>query len=217
MTDDDGRDRTRPSVEWRDQYGDVVDGPGKPYRLGQYVDDEQNAVVIRSYEPELIPGLLQLPEITSVIAQNYFPHLPEAERRAFVRAREARAELLKEPNAPRFSVFVSEAALRKDWGSPEAHRKQLGVLAEELDGGGRQNVDVRIVPAAKAPSVEAFVVMSLKDGGDVLWRETRDHAERIDAAAEAERAARSLDDLANSAYAPAKARDLIKEIQASLG
>jgi hypothetical protein len=221
MTDHDGAGRaTAAAGEWRDQYGDVADGVGKPHRLGQYVEDERNARVIRSYEPELIPGLLQLPETTSAIAQEYFPHLSDAARAHFVEARNERRKVLDRSDAPRLSVLVNERALRKEWGSPEVRRAQLDALIDALDG-VRPNVEVRIMPAAREHLAgtrdDAFVVMSLKEGSDVLWVETKQRSERIDVVAEAEHAARSFERLARDAFAPAEARGLIKEIRESVG
>jgi Domain of unknown function (DUF5753) len=218
--DDDEAGTTGSSSDWRGRFSDVVDGAGKPYRLGQFVEDEQNAEVIRSYQPELIPGLLQLPATASAIADAYFPQRSGAERAQFVRARTERAGLLGRPDAPRFSVLVGEKALRKEWGSPEVRRAQLDALMEALDG-SRPNAEVRIVPAlGELPAdtrQDAFVVMSLRGGGEVLWVEMAQSSERIEAEEDVKRALRSFEQLERVACAPAEARDLIKEIQGSLG
>jgi hypothetical protein len=223
--DGDGRYTRRPSGPataavagtWRDQFGDVADGS---HHLVDYVEDEQSSTLIRSFEPKRFPGLLQLPATVHAMAEIYQPQQSESERAQFVRARLGRAELLRRSDAPRLSVLVSEDALHDEWGSPAARLAQLDALADELDG-GRSNVDVHIVPAVEelpdGPSLDAFVVMSLRDGRDVLWREADDHSERVVVQAEVEQAVRSFERLEQVAYELDEARDAIKRVRKSLG
>jgi hypothetical protein len=215
MTDHDGDGAATGG--WRDQFGAVADGPGEPHGLGQFVADEQNSELIRSYQPELIPGLLQLAGTASAIAGVYFPKQSEDERAQFVAARIERAAVLRRSDAPRFSVLIGENALHKEWGSPDVRRAQLDALTEAVDG-GRPNVELLIVPAGSEPATgqDAFVVMSLKGGGDVLWREMAQSSERIEAEQDVKQAIRSFERLEGSAYPPAEARGLIKKIRDSL-
>jgi len=222
--DGDGRATTRSSGpaasaatgERRDQAGAVAD----PHHVDEYVEDEKRSTLIRSYEPSRFPGLLQVEGMVRAMAETYRQQDTAEQRARFVRTRLERAKLLEGPDAPQFSVLINEKVLRRELASPQVRRAQLEALALELEG-GRSNVEVRIVPASlelpAGPRADAFVVMSLRQGHDVLWRESEDDSERVDAEEDVKQAVRSFEQLARDAYGTAKAWNLIKEIQDSLG
>ncbi len=224
--DEDGRDaarssspvRTADAEEWEKEFGAVVDSVAKGHQLIQYVEDERTATAIHSYEPEQMPGLLQVPEYVQAMTRIYFPDATEAERAALVDARLDRVAFLDLPGAPQLTVLLGEGALRREWDPSDARRKQLDALIRDLDG-DRPSVDLRIVPMGLGhPDAlsGAFVVMSFPDGSQVLWREGRHGSERIVSPVEIERAVMSFRQLGHAAYKQPTAQDLIKEIRRSL-
>jgi transcriptional regulator with XRE-family HTH domain len=132
---------------WWNAYGDVF--------TGSYVADEAIAIQIRTWEPLLVPGLLQTEKYTWALFQTRWPDDAEGVQRR-VMARMARRTLLSRPDAPSLVAIVDEAALRRPVGSGEAMREQLRELLRP-----RENVTVRVVPFAAGahPGLEGGFVL----------------------------------------------------------
>jgi hypothetical protein len=97
------------------------------------------------YEPQLIPGLLQIPEYTRARISAREPDLAEDELAGAIRTREERQRILHWQNPARFTFYVHEQALLLRVGDAAIMHEQLLhlVLTAALD-----NVTVRIVPSA---------------------------------------------------------------------
>jgi hypothetical protein len=109
---------------WWHQYGDVL-----PQWFRAYVDLEQAASIIRTYEGQFVPGLLQTDDYArSVISRGLEESPEDIERRVSLRT--ARQAVLTRPDPPRLWAVVDEAALRRPVGSPEIMRDQLERLVE---------------------------------------------------------------------------------------
>jgi DNA-binding XRE family transcriptional regulator len=113
------------SPGWWQRYGDVL-----PQWFRTYVDLEAAATLIRTYEGQFVPGLLQTDDYMRALVHG--AHLEETNedvgRR--VRLRMARQTLLTREQPPRLWAVVDEAALRRPVGGPEVMRAQLERLLE---------------------------------------------------------------------------------------
>jgi transcriptional regulator with XRE-family HTH domain len=125
---------------WWHHYGDVL-----PQWFRAYVDLESAAVLIRSYEAQFVPGLLQTEEYMRAVIQGaLLDDTPDvAEQR--VQLRLTRQNLLDREDAPRLWAVVDEAALRRPVGSREVMRTQLERLIEAAD---LPNVTLQVLPFA---------------------------------------------------------------------
>jgi transcriptional regulator with XRE-family HTH domain len=109
---------------WWQDYGDSVPSWLKPY-LGL----EQAATLIRSYDAQLVCGLLQTPEYARAVFS-----LPggspgeRADRQVAVRMR--RQEILHRGNPPHLWAVIDEAALRRPVGGVTVMRAQIEHLLE---------------------------------------------------------------------------------------
>ncbi len=103
---------------------------------------EASAATIRSFQPVLVPGLLQVPEYARRIFAAGNPEHSPAEIAAAVAARVDRQLLLYEGTA-RFEFVITEAALRWRVGLPHVMLAQLDRITAiaSLD-----SVDVRAIP-----------------------------------------------------------------------
>jgi transcriptional regulator with XRE-family HTH domain len=110
---------------WWVQYSDVL-----PQWFRAYVDLEAAAMLIRTYQAQLVPGLLQTEEYTrAVIHGAQLDDSPEeAERRVALRI--GRQTLLTRPDAPMLWAVVDESALRRPVGGPKVMRALLEWLIE---------------------------------------------------------------------------------------
>jgi len=112
---------------WWHEYSDTL-----PNWVEPYVGLETAASVIRNYEVQFIPGLLQ----TEAYARATFrlgtaTTEDEVARRAEVRIN--RQEILNKPAPPRFWAVIDEAALRRPIGGIQTLREQLRHLIDMTD------------------------------------------------------------------------------------
>jgi transcriptional regulator with XRE-family HTH domain len=115
-----------------------------PRWLDNYVGLEDAAWSCRTVQLELVPGLLQIPEyVTALQAVRNLPVDQASVERAAAARIERQKRLTAATDPLKLEVVVSEAALRRALGSPEAGMKQLKHL---IDMAGRKNIDVRIIP-----------------------------------------------------------------------
>ena len=142
---------------WWQHYGDVL-----PQWFRTYVDLESAANLIRTYEGQFIPGLLQTDDyMRAVIHDTHLESSEEMGRR--VRLRMARQTLLTREHPPRLWAVVDEAALRRPVGGPGVKRGQLERL---LDAAKLPNVTMQILPfdtGAHPAMVGSFSVLRFPD------------------------------------------------------
>lgn len=140
--------------------------------LNEYADLiglEEEARAIRSYEQELVPGLLQTPDYARAAIRASRPADTTGEIGRRVEIRMERQEILvrSDPQPPRFNVVLSEAVLRRPVGGYEVMRGQIEHLMRPRD---RANVTVQVLPfdAGVHPSmVGPFTVMTFPDPDDL--------------------------------------------------
>jgi hypothetical protein len=123
---------------WWQHYGDVL-----PAWFRTYVDLESAATLIRTYEGQFIPGLLQTDAYMRAVVQG--AHLDESseELGRRVRLRMARQQLLTREHPPRLWAVIDEAAMRRPVGGPQVMRGQLERLIEATK---LPNVTLQILP-----------------------------------------------------------------------
>lgn len=96
-----------------------------------YLEIEQSAASLRSWEGPVIPGLLQTPEYARFVLAAANPGIPAGDLDRLVEARMARQLIWDraEPAPPMFAVVVGEGALRTMFGSPQVMREQAEHVA----------------------------------------------------------------------------------------
>ena len=110
---------------WWQQYGDTVPDWFEPY-LGL----EQAAEVIRCYEVQFVPGLLQTPDYARAVFQIEEGNDPGLDTEQQVSVRIRRQQVLHRPGPLRLWAVIDEAALRRPIGGAAVARAQLEHLIE---------------------------------------------------------------------------------------
>jgi DNA-binding XRE family transcriptional regulator len=152
---------------WWHQYGDVL-----PQWFRAYVDLEQAAVIIRAYEGQFVPGLLQTDDYARSVMGRALEEEPgDIERRVELRA--ARQAVLTRPDPPRLWAVIDEAALRRPVGSLEIMRAQIERLIEATR---LPNVTLQVLrfrAGAHPAMVGAFSILRFADADlpDVVYLE----------------------------------------------
>jgi len=149
---------------WWQKYGGLI---GSEY--SDLIGLEAQARTIRTYQQELMPGLLQTADYARAVIRIGRPTSTAAEIDRHVEIRMERQEVLMrdDPPPPRFSVVLSEGALRRPVGGYDVMRQQLEYLTRPRD---RANVTVQVLPfdAGVHPSmVGPFTVITFPDLDDL--------------------------------------------------
>lgn len=130
------RDANDPG--WWHDYDDVVAS-----WFETYVGLEEAASMIRSYEVQFVPGLLQTEDYARAVVVAGRPELTAEEVERRVRLRTKRQQLLDRPHPAQVWVVVDEAALRRPIGGAKVMRAQIQKL---LDLSTKPNVTIQIMP-----------------------------------------------------------------------
>src|SRR5580700_6164985 len=126
------RNASKPG--WWHSYDDVL-----PPWFRTAVGLEESASLIRAYEPQVVPGLLQTEGYIRAITAASFPGATEEQTQRRLTLRLARQELLTRPGAPGYWVVLDETVLRRPIGGPEVMRDQIAHLIEAAE---RPNVTI---------------------------------------------------------------------------
>jgi transcriptional regulator with XRE-family HTH domain len=125
-------------VGWWQSYDDVV-----PAWFESFLGLEQAASVIRTYEVQFVPGLLQTRDYArAVIMLSYYDD-PEALLEQRVELRIRRLHLLTRPDPPLVWAVIDETALRRPIGGIATLRGQLRHLLEIAE---LPHVSVQVMP-----------------------------------------------------------------------
>ena len=122
---------------WWHQYSDVL-----PSWFETYIGLEQASAVIRTYEPQLVPGLLQTESCARAVIRLGHPTASAQEIDRRVELRMARQKVLTRPTPPNLWAVVDEAALWRLGGRAEM-REQIRRLIEVTE---LPNVTLQAMP-----------------------------------------------------------------------
>lgn len=145
---------------------DLVKHSPAPEWMGRWLQIEQQATSLLTYEPLLIPGLLQTPEYArSVITSSGRPVEDLDEQ---VQARMERQKILHPDNSLVFVAIIDETVLYRAVGGAEAMHAQLVKLLEVAE---QPNVMVQIVPedAGAYPGLAGGFAIASMDGQEFAY------------------------------------------------
>ncbi|MCP2337522.1 helix-turn-helix domain-containing protein [Actinomadura rupiterrae] len=109
-----------------------------------YIGLEAAASVIRTYQPQVVPGLLQTADYARAVIEETAMNFTPTEVDEKVEVRLSRQGLIqREVDPVQFIAVLDEAVLRRLVGGPDTMRAQLRHLAEVSK---RPNVEVRVIP-----------------------------------------------------------------------
>ncbi|MQA96346.1 MAG: helix-turn-helix domain-containing protein [Streptosporangiales bacterium] len=125
---------------WWQKYQDVV-----PHWFQNYVGLEESASLIRTFEVQFIPGLLQTPDYARAVVRRGHPDATPEELDRRVELRMLRQERMRREEGPRLWAVIDEAALRRPIGGRDVMRAQLEHL---LDSSKNPQVTIQVMPFA---------------------------------------------------------------------
>lgn len=155
---------------WWSQYGDTI-----PDWFKFYVGLEEEASEIRSYQPEVVFGLLQTEDYARSLMLSEVEPLSEDELDRKVKLRLKRQERLAGPDAPKLWIVLNEAAVRREVGGRAVTAAQLRRLAE-VSGNSRVMLQVLPFSAGAHPANDgAFNILGFPEprDQDVVYVQSR--------------------------------------------
>ena len=150
---------------WWQSFGSGV----VPTALANLIGLETEARTIRSYEPELVPGLLQTEAYARGIMRAWQPAWTAADIDRRVEIRLGRQDMLRQPSSdsPQVNCIINEAVLRRNVGGNEVMNEQVEVLAKERDPA---TVTIQVLPfnAGAHPAMSGpFQILTFHDPSDL--------------------------------------------------
>ncbi len=184
---------------------------GYPSWFVEWVDCERRATSLRSWQPLLVPGLLQTADYArAILAAD--PETTEEELGELVSARLERQAILDGPSQPTLWVVLDEAALHRLIGSRKVMCDQLLHLADTSD---RNNITVQIVPTevgAHAGLMGGFALASFDNEPSTVYMESPDQGQTTQLPSVVKRLSRTFDTLRADALPRGASRDLIGKV-----
>jgi transcriptional regulator with XRE-family HTH domain len=187
------------------------DGPYPRWFL-DWVRAEREALTLRMWQVELVPGLLQVPEYARALFKAWQRMSDDDEIDALVNGRLERQAILDKPDAPELWVILDEAVLHLMIGSPKIMRDQLEHL---MDMAARPSVAVQILPGgtgAHAGLLGAFALATVDSSPDILYLDTAVQGQTVIETALVRKAASVFDRLRADALPRGTSSDLIQKV-----
>jgi hypothetical protein len=191
---------------WWQPYSDVMPG-----WFQSYLGLEAATSLIRTYEVQFIPGLLQTREYARAVVRLGHAGATEAEVERRVELRLARQKLLTREDPPQLWAVVDEAALRRPIGGTTVLRGQIEALIEATQ---RPNVRLQVIPfeaGGHAAAGGAFTILRFpeEDLTDIVYVEQLTSALYLDKRDDLDHYAEAMERLCLDANPPRQTADTL--------
>ena len=188
---------------------------GLPYAT--YVGLEAEAASISDYNPDIVPGLLQVEGYARAIFESGDPPLDPPALEGRIEARIRRQALLTRDDAPLFHFIVDEGALHRAIGGPAVMRAQLARIVEVAS---LPNVTFQVIPFAVGahPGLDSnFVILEIAEPtvNDIVYVEGAVGNIYLETDAELERYKRIFSQLQSIAPDPEGSAAMVTRIAAT--
>ncbi|HLL67070.1 MAG TPA: helix-turn-helix transcriptional regulator [Micromonosporaceae bacterium] len=201
--------RQANSPAWWNQFGDVL-----PTWFQSYLGLEAAACLIRTFELQFVPGLLQTRDYARAVIRlgHEAASTEEIDRR--IQVRQARQQVLNRPNPPQLWAVIDEAVLRRPVGGPEVMRGQIEALIEMSKA---RNIRLQIIPfdtGGHAAAGGPFAILRFPepDLPDVVYVEQLTSALYLDKRDDVDHYAIAMDRLCIEAEPPANTATILGKI-----
>jgi hypothetical protein len=200
------RDANTPG--WWHRFGDIL-----PNWFQSYLGLEAAATLIRSYEVQFIPGLLQTPDYARAVIVLGHGHATQDELDRRVNLRIARQQVLTRENPPQLWAVVDEAALRRPIGGAKVMRAQIDAL---MDATQHPNIKLQVIPfhiGGHAGAGGAFSILRFpEDLPDVVYVEQLTSALYLDKRDDVDYYAAAMESLCVEAYQPNETKGILENL-----
>jgi Domain of unknown function (DUF5753)/Helix-turn-helix domain len=194
---------------WWQQFADVV----PPWFLS-YLGLEESASLIRTYEVQFVPGLLQTAGYARAVIRLGHPGAPAGEIDKRAQLRRHRQNVLHRPSPPQLWAVLDEAVIRRRVGSREVMREQVEAL---IEASRLAHVRLQVIPFGAGGLAHAgcpFAILRFPERGlsDVVYVEQLTSALYLDKAADVEHYAMAMEHACLIAEPPDRTAAILTEL-----
>jgi hypothetical protein len=197
---------------WWHQYSDIV---ASWFEI--YLGLEQASSVIRTYQPQLVPGLLQTRDVARGVIELGHPRPSNDDIERRVSLRMARQEILTQPAAPQFWAVIEEASLWRLNGR-SVMREQIDYLITMAE---LPNVALQVIPIHSDAHVALggpFTILRFSDPDlpDIVYLEQLSSALYLDKAEDVQNYRAIMDRLCLQSKPPAETISFLSNLRKDL-
>jgi hypothetical protein len=200
------REANLPS--WWHNYSDVM-----PSWFQVYVGLEGAASLIRTYEVQFVPGLLQTADYARAVTRRGQPSLAEEDVERRVGLRLSRQRVLSRPEPARLWAVMDEAVLRRPIGGAQVLRDQLEHLVLKSK---EPNITLQVLPLRVGGHAEtgAFTLLRFPepDLSDIVYVEQLTSALYLDKTEDVDRYLEAMDRLSVDSEPPEQTPSILETI-----
>lgn len=194
---------------WWHQYSDIV---ASWFEI--YLGLEQASSVIRTYQPQLVPGLLQTRDVARGVIELGHPRPSNDDIERRVSLRIARQEILTQPEAPQFWAVIEEASLWRLNGR-SVMREQIDHLITMAE---LPNVALQVIPIHSDAHVALggpFTILRFSDPDlpDIVYLEQLSSALYLDKAEDVQNYRSIMDRLCVQSKSPAETISFLSNLR----
>ena len=201
------RNASKPG--WWHRYDDVL-----PPWFRVAVGLEESASLIRAYQPQVVPGLLQTEGYIRAITAANFPAESEDFTERAVALRIARQQLLTRPEPPQYWAVLDETVLRRPIGGHKVMRAQLEHL---IQAAAQPKVTIQVIPFAAGWHPALYGMFNIfrfpsEQLPDIVYTEALTGAYYLNKPDESARYTEALDQMCAMAASPEHTVTILREI-----
>ncbi|MFG1874596.1 helix-turn-helix transcriptional regulator [Sphaerisporangium sp. NPDC049003] len=221
------RGERTPSQNFMQRYDDALNAGGELVRLWahltrgasprwfrNWLEVEHEAHTLHSWEPLVVPGLLQTDAYARVVIRGE-PGLTEEQVETAVQARMERQKILTQSTPPMLWVVLDEGVLHRPIGGNKTMHRQLERLLEADES---PRVSIQIVPltlGATTGTSGGFIIAQLPGDGDTVYIESATHGHVTNRLEDVEAIRARYDKIRADAHPQHVSIQLIREAQTS--
>ncbi|MER6829474.1 helix-turn-helix transcriptional regulator [Streptosporangium sp. NPDC000563] len=219
------RGQRRAGRSFMEHYDEAVGAGGELVRLWEHVtrsasprwfrgwlDIEQEAHSLHTWQPLLVPGLLQTEEYARAVIRSE-PGITDKQTEKAVAARMERQEIFARDTPPLFRAVLDEGVLHRLVGSKEIMRRQLERLMEAVES---PRVGVQIIPlklGVMTGLLGGFVIAQIPGSPDNVYIESIIHGHVTSRPEDVEAIHSKYDTLRAEAQPRHMSIELIREVE----
>ncbi|TCK27154.1 helix-turn-helix domain-containing protein [Pseudonocardia endophytica] len=212
--------KTGRQKDWFSPFRDVLASDMTGDHVETLMSYEDDASRIVSYEPDLVPGVLQTEQYAMNVIAAYFPDHTERQRARLLELRLERGRRLRRRRDLQIDLVLSENALIRAFGGAETLRGQLQTIEGEIHNGS-PHITVRLAPSTltlPAAIGGPFTVITTADSadGDVVYLEQRSGARYLTSGDDVSGYARQFETISAASLEREQAHDRVEEITKQL-
>ncbi|MFG3428277.1 helix-turn-helix domain-containing protein [Streptomyces californicus] len=195
---------------WWAQYSDILSS-----NFQERLSIEADTARILSFQPMLVPGLLQTVEYATQVIRSAGKNATEEQIASYIDVRRSRQGIFTRENPPQFVCLLDEAVLHREIGGPAVMAAQLGKI---LEISNPPKLTIQVVPFAEgwhAGADGAFNIYSYPDPMDldVVNLEYLDGALYLEEDESVERYQLAFEELRTASLTTKQSMELVSSVQ----